>query len=90
MSNHNHNEIHYWQLQEAKARLSELVRLASTSGPQGISIRGQNEVVVISANTYAELTNPKMNFFAFMQKSPLRGIELNVSRDKSTDRDIDL
>lgn len=87
---YSHNDIHYWQLQEAKARLSELVRLASTAGPQGISVRGQNEVVVISADSYAKLTNPKMNFFAFMQKSPLRGIELNVSRDKSTDRDIGL
>ncbi len=30
-----HSEINYWQLQEAKARLSELVRLAMTDGPQG-------------------------------------------------------
>jgi len=85
-----HNEIHYWQLQEAKAKLSELVRLAVSEGPQGISIRGQNEVVVISAITYAELTKPKMNFFTFMQKSPLKDIDLNIARDKSTDRDIDL
>ena len=87
---HNHNEIHYWQLQEAKARLSELVRLATSAGPQGISIRGQNEVVVISLATYAELTQPKLNFFAFMQKSPLRGLDLKITRDKSTDRDIDI
>lgn len=85
-----YQEIHYWQLQEAKAKLSELVRLATSSGPQGISIRGQNEVVVISAATFAELTNPKTNFYAFMQKSPLRGLDLKITRDKSTDRDIDI
>lgn len=87
---YNHNKIHYWQLQDAKARLSELVRLATSDGPQGISIRGQNEVVVISAAAYAELTQPKMNFFSFMQKSPLKGLDLNITRDKSTDRDIDI
>ncbi len=85
-----HNEINYWQLQDAKARLSELIRLANSDGPQGISVRGQNEVIVISAVAYAALTQPKMNFFSFMQQSPLKNLDLKIVRDKSTDRDINI
>jgi prevent-host-death family protein len=37
-----------WQLQEAKARLSELVRRAVDEGPQHVSIRGEPAAVVLS------------------------------------------
>jgi antitoxin Phd len=87
---HMHGNIEYWQLQDAKARLSELVKSAKTEGPQGISVRGQPEVIVISVDEYEALTKAKINFFDFMQSSPLRGIDLNIARDQSTDRDVDL
>ena len=51
-----HNSIQYWQLQDAKARLSELVKNAVSEGPQGISVRGHKEVVVISMQEYEALT----------------------------------
>ena len=35
-----------WPLQEAKAKFSELVRLAQTEGPQTVSLRGLPAVVV--------------------------------------------
>ncbi len=84
------NEIKYWQLQDAKARLSELIKLATNTGPQGISVRGHNEVVVISVQEYESLTSTKINFFDFMQNSPLHGCEIDIDRSNSTDRDIDL
>ncbi|HUR43903.1 MAG TPA: type II toxin-antitoxin system prevent-host-death family antitoxin [Aestuariivirga sp.] len=38
-----------WSLQEAKARLSELVRLAQTDGPQKITLHGKHAVTVYPA-----------------------------------------
>lgn len=87
---HTQEPIHYWQLQDAKARLSEVVKLATSVGPQGISVRGQPEAVVISAQAFAELTGSKTKFIDFMKQSPLFGCDLDLTRDKSTDRGIDL
>jgi prevent-host-death family protein len=36
-----------WQLQEAKAKLSEVIKIAKTDGPQIISQRGVNSAVVL-------------------------------------------
>lgn len=36
-----------WQLQTAKARLSEVLRAVREEGPQTISVRGQEEFVVM-------------------------------------------
>ena len=44
-----------WQLQEAKAKLSELVRRARSEGPQTITVRGEPAVVVISIEEYERL-----------------------------------
>ncbi len=44
-----------WKLEEAKARFSELVRRARERGPQRVTVRGQDAVVVLSATDYARL-----------------------------------
>ena len=38
-----------WPLQEAKAKFSELVKLAQTEGPQTVTVHGQAAVVVSAA-----------------------------------------
>ena len=45
-----------WQLQDAKARFSELVKRARERGPQHVSLRGEPAVVVISEADFAKLT----------------------------------
>lgn len=79
-----------WQLQDAKARLSELIQQVIYSGPQGISLRGVLEVILISKNDYEKFTKKKSSFINFMRSSPLRGLELNLERNKSKGRDIEL
>ena len=80
-----------WQLQDAKAKLSELVKQVINSGPQGISLRGVLEVILISKNDYEKLTKKKKsNFVNFMKNSPLKGLELNLERNKSKSRDVEL
>ncbi len=41
-----------WRLQDAKARFSEVVRLARESGPQRVTLHGRDAVVIVSAETY--------------------------------------
>ena len=44
-----------WRLEEAKARFSEVVRRARVAGPQRVTVRGRDAVVVLSTEDYARL-----------------------------------
>lgn len=79
-----------WQLKDAKARLSELVRLAEREGPQKVTLHGRPAAVVLSAAEYDRLSGPKPSFVDFMQASPLAGVDLELERDRSPAREIDL
>lgn len=79
-----------WQLQEAKAHLSKVVKEAIIHGPQEISLRGEPAVVVISKDEYVKLAKPKPTFITFMRQSPLVGIKITFPRDRSVSRNIDL
>lgn len=79
-----------WQLQQAKAHFSEVIRNATQDGPQNITVRGLPVAVIISKSEFDKLVKPKLSFIEFMRRSPLVGIKLNLKRDKSSNRDIDL
>ena len=82
-----------WQIQTAKARFSEIFRLARTDGPQRITRQGKEGVVMISDEQYEQLVGrshqPK-NLVEFFRESPLVGVELDLERSKDVERDIDL
>jgi len=82
--------MHNWQLQEAKAKFSKVVQETLSQGPQQITVRGKPAVVLISRSEYDKLTQPKVSFVKFMRKSPLVGLDLNLKRNKSRNRDIEL
>jgi prevent-host-death family protein len=48
-----------WQLQDAKARFSELVKRAREQGPQHVSVRGEPAVVVVSEEEFARLSTSR-------------------------------
>jgi prevent-host-death family protein len=80
-----------WQLQEAKARLSELIRKAAKDGPQKITVHGTDVAVVISSDEYQRLKRPRSSFVKFMRVSPLYGVKLDLRRDQTSTRgDVDL
>ena len=79
-----------WQLQEAKAHLSEIIRLCAQQGPQTLTVRGREEAVIVSKQDYEILMGSKPNLFDFMRQSPLKGLELIFKRDRSKLRDVDL
>jgi prevent-host-death family protein len=79
-----------WALQDAKARLSELVRLAMADEPQEITLRGESAVVVISRKDYERLRQPRPRFVELIRSSPLIDVDLDLSRDRSPAREIEL
>jgi len=82
-----------WQLQTAKARFSELFRRARSEGPQLITRRDKEGVVMISDEQYQRLVgkaHQPQNLLQFFRESPLVGIELDLERDKDEGRDIEL
>ena len=79
-----------WQLQEAKARFSELMRGVAATGPQTITVRGRRAAVILSADDYDRLKRSKPSLGEFLRTSPLAGIRLNIDRDQSLLRDIEL
>lgn len=77
-----------WQLQEAKNKLSQVVKQAQTSGPQVITVRGKETAVLLSAKDFRRLTAATGNLLDFFQNSPLQGVELDLERSRDTGRDI--
>lgn len=69
-----------WQVQEAKSHLSDLIRNAKLN-PQLITVRGNPEVVVISAKQYSKLNKTEDSIIEIMQRCP-HEIDLKRSKDK--------
>lgn len=80
--------MHAWQMQEAKARLSEVVKAAGTQGPQEITVHGRSVAVVLSRADFDKLSGTGESLVAFMRGSPLAGDEdLAFPRDDSPTRE---
>ncbi len=79
-----------WALQDAKARLSELVRLAMAHEPQEITLRGEPAVVVVSREEYDRMTQKQESFVDLIRTSPLMDADIDLSREQSMTRDIEL
>ena len=80
----------HWQLQEAKNKLSQVVQEARSHGPQTITLRGKDAAVLISAEEYRRLTEPKGSLVEFLRSSPWAETDLELERSKDTGRDIQL
>ncbi len=77
-----------WQMQDAKARMSELIRNAQAQ-PQDITLHGRSVAVVISRETFDRLSRAGESLVEFMQRSPLHGAEdLSFERDASLTREV--
>ena len=75
-----------WQLQEAKNKLSEVVKKAVEEGPQTLTRHGKPEAVVLSFEAYKKLADKKENLVAFLARSPLKGEEIDLKRNKDLPR----
>lgn len=79
--------MHTWQLQEAKSRFSEVVDLSLTQGPQLVTRRGQEAVVILAAQDFRRLSGKTTNLVDCLLTAP-RGDELDVDRSSESIRDV--
>ncbi|WP_038248295.1 type II toxin-antitoxin system Phd/YefM family antitoxin [Ghiorsea bivora] len=79
-----------WQLQDAKARLSEVIKSAVQEGPQEVTVRGKPSAVILSVEAYQAMKKQRPDFVSFMQQSPLQGEDMDLQRSESLTRDISL
>ena len=83
--------MHSWQMQEAKARLSEVVKRAESEGPQDITLHGQSVAVLLSRSTFERLSGNQHTLVDFMRHSPLYALdEFECEREPSMTREIRL
>ena len=70
-----------WQLQEAKSKLSQLVKEADKA-PQTITLHGKPTAVVIRYEEYRRLTRPKRTLVEVMQSAPEGLEDIFIERDR--------
>jgi prevent-host-death family protein len=71
-----------WQLQEAKNRFSEVIKMAANA-PQSITLRGEPVAVVISMQSYKKLIKPEKSLMELLMSAPesLAGLELPLRKE---------
>ena len=79
-----------WTVAEAKAKLSEVIDQAVSTGPQTITRSGHKAVVVVSIEEWERKTSRKGTLADFFASSPLRDSGLTLERDDTPPREIDL
>lgn len=84
-----------WSLQEAKAKLSEVVKRAMTEGPQRVTLHGKAAVKIIMDDESSQPGDAETgaSLVEILNKSPLREFADNTfkrTKVKITSRRIDL
>lgn len=81
-----------WILQKAKNQFSELVECARKEGPQLVTRRGTDAVVVMSIEDYRTISGAHdSDLIDFFRQSPLHGLPANLfERTNDMGREISL
>jgi prevent-host-death family protein len=66
-----------WQLQDAKAKFSQLIKSAEKA-PQIITVRGEETAVIISIDKYRKLEGRNPTLWEVFQDSPFKDVELEL------------
>ena len=80
----------HWQLQEAKNRFSEVVDEALAHGPQTVTRHGREVVVIVSAEEYRRMKQPKGSLQKCLKVPAEYTVELDISRSRELPRAVDL
>jgi prevent-host-death family protein len=65
-----------WQLQEAKAKFSELVQKTLDEGPQTVTRHGKDVVVVVAAEEFRKLSARRPSLLEVLMSGPEGEFEL--------------
>jgi prevent-host-death family protein len=92
-ANHRHlRSGNRWRLQDAKARLSEVVRQAQQRGPQRVTVHGRDAVVVVRADEFDRMRRPISghDIVVALAASPLADVPFERLTITSRVRDVRL
>jgi prevent-host-death family protein len=79
-----------WTVAEAKAKFSEVIDRARSTGPQTVTRNGRTAVIVVAPDEWERKTRRSGNLAEFLGGSPLRGSTLDVKRKKDRARKVDV
>jgi prevent-host-death family protein len=79
-----------WSVADAKAHLSELIDHATQDGPQIITRRGDQVVVVVAMEEWHRKADRSGSLAEFFAASPLRDSGLEFERTNDEPRDVEL
>lgn len=81
-----------WRLQDAKARLSEVVRAAQRHGPQRVTLHGRDAAVIVGAEEFDRLQRPVSgrDIVAALASSPLAEVTIERHPVRSPVRKVSL
>ena len=85
------DKLRTWKLEDAKAKFSEVVRRARDEGPQRVTHRGRDAVVVVAVDEFKSLLPaeaPRRSLVEFLRTTALG--ELDVRRELDRGRDLAL
>jgi prevent-host-death family protein len=77
-----------WALHDARSRFGQLVERAVEDGPQTVTRRGVDTVVVLSIEDSRRLGRKRPSFKAYLKAAPIESLDLE--RDRDTGRDLAL
>ncbi|MEE9355748.1 MAG: type II toxin-antitoxin system Phd/YefM family antitoxin [Methylococcaceae bacterium] len=79
-----------WQLQEAKNKLSQLVKDAGKGIPQYITVHGRSTAVILSTKEYAKLKRADSKLSSTLLMPIMENDEDLFERNRDIGREIDL
>jgi len=77
---------HVWTVAEAKAKLSEILSLAETEGPQRIGVR--KSFILVPAELWQAKESPKKHMGQWLVENMPRAGELEIPHDRGSKRKI--
>ena len=84
--------FHGWKLGEAKAKFSDVVRLAASGQPQRVTVRGKETVVIVEASEFERLRarGTSASLHDLLSQSPLNRLEFGYEGVQSPVREVEL
>jgi antitoxin Phd len=78
-----------WKLQDAKAKFSQVVDDALKIGPQYVTRRGQEAVVILSVKEFKKITSKKTSLKQFLLDCPEMDDDFKFERQKDSSRRVE-
>ena len=84
--------FHGWKLGEAKAKFSDVVRLAASGQPQRVTVRGKDTVVIVEASEFERLRarGTSASLHDLLSQSPLNRLKFGDEGVQSPVREVEL